>query len=181
MKRGCVWDTSVAAAGCGFVAHHSPMALCGDSSSGPCGPGFAAASARAALRGRRSAREGVPGWLWHLLVASPRLSTGFPSPLLCAAAMKTRAPGTQLVAQTAWMLSLPNPKLRACKFAPILRGCWGRGALPAEVWGSAVEPVPAELGACPAGCDGDGAGCHHRRFGCFGGGSALQAGKGRPG
>lgn len=46
--------------------------------------------------------------------------------------MKMRARGSQLAAQTVWMLSLPNPKLGACKFSPVLGCWWGRVALPAE-------------------------------------------------
>lgn len=59
--------------------------------------------------------------------------------LLCAAAMKRRAPGSQLAAQTVWMVSLLNPKLGACKFTPVLLGtggsagdgwlCWQEGGL----------------------------------------------------
>lgn len=49
--------------------------------------------------------------------------------------MKTRAPGSQVMAQTVRMLSLQNPKLGACKFAPVLvgMGCSASG----EVWGLA--------------------------------------------
>lgn len=60
------------------------------------------------------------------------LSAGLP-PFLCAAVMKRRAPGSQVVAQTVWMLSLQNPKLGACKFAPVLVGTGGSAS--GEVWG----------------------------------------------
>ena len=50
--------------------------------------------------------------------------------------MKMRAPGSQLTAQTLWMLSLPNPKLGVCKFAPVLGCWWERAALPAERFGA---------------------------------------------
>lgn len=76
--------------------------------------------------------------------------------------MKMRAPGSQPTAQTARMLSLPIPKLGACKFAPLLRCWWGQVALLAErrfgVWLWTQRMDWTELGAWPAGYDGDGAG-----------------------
>lgn len=76
--------------------------------------------------------------------------------------MKMRAPGSQPTAQTARMLSLPIPKLGACKFAPVLRCWWGQVALLAErrfgVWLWTQHMDWTELGAWPAGYDGDGAG-----------------------
>lgn len=134
------WFVGIAALVCVPLALQPPphMWLCGD----------AAGLGRESQRGR--------GTRWWRARDSAQV---FPS-LLCAAAMKMRAPGTQLVAQTAWMLSLPNPKLGACKFAPMLQCCWGWGGSAGreEVWGSAVAPVPTGNGACPAGYDGDGAG-----------------------
>lgn len=49
--------------------------------------------------------------------------------------MKRRTPGSQVMAQTVWILSLQNPKLGACKFAPVLVGMGGSASR--EVWGLA--------------------------------------------
>lgn len=79
------------------------------------------------------------------------LSAGLP-PFLCAAAMKKRAPGSQVMAQTVWMLSLQNPKLGACKFAPVLVGMGGSSS--GEFWGLAGTWLLLSLDMMGAGSAG---------------------------
>lgn len=78
-------------------------------------------------------------------------------PLLCAAAMKTRAPGSQLAARTAWMLGFPNPKLGACKFTPALQGTGGsaRDGWLCHEWETLL--AGRRFGPYPARYDRDGA------------------------
>lgn len=83
--------------------------------------------------------------------------------------MKRRAPGSQVVAQTVWMLSLQNPKLGACKFAPVLVGIGGSAS--GEVWGWDL----ALLSLCMMGTESAGlAGMLPKQGLLFLGGSSLS-------